>query len=45
MAGRAAVWMTGMPYSPHAQFACVGFQFCTAITDGSLGPVLLTVVP
>jgi hypothetical protein len=45
MAGRAAVWMIGMPYSPHAQFTCVGFQLCTTITDNSLGPVLLTVVP
>jgi hypothetical protein len=45
MAGRAAVWMIGMPYAPQAQFTCVGFAFCAAIEDNSLGPVLLTVVP
>jgi hypothetical protein len=45
MAGRAVVWMIGMPYAPQAQVSCVGFAFCTAIEDNSLGPVFLTVVP
>jgi hypothetical protein len=45
MAGRAVVWMMGMPYSPQADFTCVGFALCTAITDNTLGPFVITVVP
>lgn len=45
MAGRAAVAMMGMPYSPQAEVTCVGFAFCTAIAANTLGPVLITVVP
>ena len=45
MVGRAAVMMAGMPYVPQADVVCTGFAACVAITDNTLGPVLLTVLP